>query len=157
MRYKILLLLVSSLLLFILCGCSKTIEVKEEQVVAEADVIEEETYPVGEDILDSIREKLQEEMRIFDVVAHHEEIYDLVSAEISSDDTDEEMNEKIGSIVKNYMDAYLDGRIREELTLVESQYDPNDVQWLRDHVKTSDLYQLITVYEREYYKHSNNK
>jgi PBP1b-binding outer membrane lipoprotein LpoB len=150
--HRIIGILLMSVWLF--AGCAQNtaetstyvLEPEEEQV---------ETVPIEEDALTALRDTIQEEMRVFDVVAHHDAIYALVVNAVSVDMDDAAMTEAIRVVVSDYMNEQLNRRIDGGLSAIEQNYTAEDAEWIRETIRTADLYDLITVYEREYYKRNH--
>lgn len=141
------------LLSTVLFACQEEAAIQKTYVLEE-EVVEEEVLaePIEEDALTALRDEIQDEMYIFDVVEHHEDIYTLVVDAVTPSMDAETLNDTIASVVKTYMDEKLRIRIDQGLKAIQEDYRQEDAQWIFDTVSTHSLYNLITVYEREYYK-----
>ncbi len=145
------LLILSMMMLMLLTGCQSkktTVQTVTLEPVEEEKRIEE---PVTEDELDIILKKLQAEMRVFDVVAYHDELLAEIMPKISGGESDETLNEIIKPIVEAYVYNVLSEKIIENLG---SNYSQADFDWLYSHVETKSLQTLMVAYEREYIKHT---
>jgi len=147
-RRLILVLLMTTVLL---AGCSgaapttKTYELEPEEA-------QEVVEPIEEDLLSALATEIQDEMYIFDVVEHHDVLIARIEEEVSAELDEDQMTEQIGKIVSKYMDDRLLDRIRQGISNIQDPYSEDDVLWVKDQISTDDLYHLITVYEREFYK-----
>ncbi|MDK2866266.1 MAG: hypothetical protein PWP51_892 [Clostridiales bacterium] len=138
-----------------LAGCAKEEAAVSTHVLETEETQEEAAVPIEEDALTAFRDTIQEEMRVFDVVAHHDAIYAQVKAYVSADMDDAALTEAIQTVVSDYMDEQLKIRIDEGLSAIQAHYTSEDAEWVQSTVRTADLYELITVYEREYYKRNH--
>ena len=118
-----------------------TLEPVEEERVEE---------PVTEEQLDTILKKLQADMRVFDVVEYHDEIFAQIELEVSGGEDDETLNQVVNPIVENYIEGVLSDKIKESLG---ENYAEADYDWLYTRIDTKSLQKLIVAYEREYIKH----
>ena len=147
-EHKITLILLIVAMLLTGCGTQASTTKKYELEVEEV----EEIAPIEENLLASLIRDIQDEMRIFDVVEHHEALIKRIENEVPADLDSEEMTAQISEIVSSYMDEILRDRIREGLSNIQDPYSDEDVIWVRSQISTDDLYHLITIYEREFYK-----
>ncbi|MBS7527185.1 hypothetical protein KHM83_10885 [Fusibacter paucivorans] len=151
-------LMISMLLIGALmsAGCSKQeTPPSTQELEAEEEVEEAVAVPIEEDALTALRDTIQDEMRVFDVVAHHDAIYEQVKAQVTAEMDDAALTEAIQMVVSDYMNEQLKKRIDEGLSAIQEHYTSDDAAWVQDTVRTADLYELITVYEREYYKRNH--
>jgi PBP1b-binding outer membrane lipoprotein LpoB len=136
----------------VLTGCKpQASETKKYELEGE-EVEVEEVAPIEEDLLAPLVTDIQDEMRVFDVVAHHDTLMARIKDEVSTELDTEEMTVHIRDIVTSYMDKILLDRIEEGLSKIQDPYSEEDVKWVRSQINTDDLYHLITIYEREFYK-----
>jgi len=147
-EHKITLILLIVAMLLTGCGTQAPTTKKYELEVEEV----EEIAPIEENLLVSLITDIQDEMRIFDVVEHHEALIKRIENEVPADLDSEEMTAQISEIVSSYMDEILRDRIRKGLSNIQDPYSDEDVIWVRSQISTDDLYHLITIYEREFYK-----
>ena len=144
-----------SLVIVLVIGCAKenpsattyVLETKEPEIVV--------AQPIEEDLLTKLRDEIQEEMFVFDVVEHHEAIYELVKGRVDKSMDDQALTAEITKVIQAYMDEQLDTRIDSGLREIQSDYNEDDANWVRETISTRALYNLITIYEREYYKSQN--
>ncbi|GAU76359.1 hypothetical protein [Fusibacter sp. 3D3] len=136
-------------LVALITGCGqetvKTKTVTPEEV--EETRVEE---PVTEEQLDIILKKLQSDMRVFDVVDYHDDIFNQIKSEVSGGEDDDALNAIINPIVENYIQEVLADKIKVSLG---ENYAEADFDWLYTHVEIKSLQKLIVAYEREYIKH----
>ncbi|MBF4693279.1 hypothetical protein [Fusibacter ferrireducens] len=147
-RWEILFLSIVILVVF-LTGCQKETG-KVQTVTLEPTVEERKEEPVTEEQLDAILKKIQADMRVFDVVEYHDDLYEQIKSKVSAGADDDTLNEIINPIVKAYIDDILSDKIKESLG---EYYAQADYDWLVDRIETESLQKLIVAYEREYIKH----
>ncbi len=133
----------------LISGCHQEPD-KIETVTLEPVVEERVEEPVTEEQLDAILKKIQADMRVFDVVEYHDEIFAQIESEVSGGEDDDTLNQIVNPIVENYIDVVLSDKIKESLG---EHYAQADYDWLYDRIDTKPLQKLIVAYEREYIKH----
>ena len=135
---------------FIFNGCStdESVSVKKDEVVEES---VEKTVTTDDDALEDLVIKIQEEMRIFDVVEHHDALLSGIESEMTGSD-EARLKEITQRVVKTYMDEHLKKRITELLTEVNPQHKIEERDWVFHQVSTQSLYRFITLYEVAFYK-----
>lgn len=131
------------------CGASDV----SDTVVSET-TIEEETnneVQTPENQMDLAKQRIAEEMRVFDVNVHHDILYTEIinqSGNLSS----EEVKAIIPDIVTMYMDGYFRNRVGEILTEYNAQYAQSDVETIFESASRASLYELIVLYEWTFYQ-----
>lgn len=145
-------------LLFLSCllmvGCSPRHSESTPQVLEE-DLVEEEIEVMEVDTAEEVKERLlviiREEMRIFDVVAHHDALHEAITHQMVGQNRN--ALEAIASeVVQKHMDAHLRNRIEILLEMENEYYVASDVEWIFNRVSTRDLYTLMTLYEKTFYE-----
>lgn len=137
------------ILVVLITGCHQ--EPSNVKTVTLEPVIEERVEePVTEDQLDAILKKLQADMRVFDVVEYHDELYNQIESKVSGGEDDDTLNAIVNPIVESYINDVLSNKIKESLG---EYYAQADYDWLYTRVETKSLQKLIVAYEREYIKH----
>ena len=131
------------------CGASKTsVTAVSEPTTEEVTTIE---VPTPENQMDLAKARIAEEMRVFDVNAHHETLY----AEIvnqSGSLSAEEVKAIIPDIVSDYMDQYFRNRVGEILAEYNDSYALSDVETIFESASSTSLYELIALYEWTFYQ-----
>lgn len=138
-------------LMFVLitgCGAAEVSQsVKLEPTETETIRVEE---PTPEDVLLKVLSRLKDEVRIFDVQAHHESLYDLIlSLEKDSGKTIQKSD--IYDIVETYMDDYFWHLTQKVLSEYNENYALEDAQIIFEQTSRTGLYDLITLYEWTFY------
>jgi len=156
MRYnqniRTLMAIILLIVTIVLTGCKPHASETKKYELEGEEVEVEEVAPIEEDLLAPLVTDIQDEMRVFDVVAHHDTLMARIKDEVSTELDTEEMTVHIRDIVTSYMDKILLDRIEEGLSKIQDPYSEEDVKWVRSQINTDDLYHLITIYEREFYK-----
>lgn len=151
MTYRIIkYLMLSILIMGALSGCSQPAPTTKVVTLEEVEEPERKEVPATEDELDRFQRELQDEMRVFDVADYHDDLYALISAQVSGTESDETLNQIISPIADDYIDELLTKKIKEKLG---ENYSEADFNWLYAHVETQSLHKLMVAYEREYIKH----
>lgn len=131
-------------------GCQST----SESQTHTADTTEAPTtqyeVPTPEDQLAQVLEQIKDEMRIFDVEAHHEVLNDLVLSHEKDKGTAIEKTD-IYAIVETYMDDYFWQLTQEILSEYNENYSQEEIEHLFEQTSRKGLYDLITLYEWTYY------
>jgi len=138
-------------LMLTLIGCSTSNTVIDEPLPSSTEPSTQLKTPTPEDQMALVKSRLDDEMRIFDVQLHHNDLY----AEISSIDaglTEDEIKVTISEIVTGYMDAYFLEKTREILSEYNEDYTLSDVETLFESTSRTSLYELIELYEWSFYK-----
>ncbi len=133
-----------------LIGCSASKEVIKESYETSTEPITTYETPTPDDQMALVKSQLIEEMRIFDVGAHHDALYSQIK-NIEKDLTEDEVKEAISEIVKTYMDSYFLEKTREILSKYNDNYAISDVETLFESTSRSSLYTLIELYEWSFY------
>ena len=136
--------------LLTLIGCNASKTVIKKPVVASTESETQLEIPTPDDQMALVKRRLNEEMRIFDVGAHHDALY----AEISILDkglTDLEIKAALSKIVKDYMDTYFLDKTGEILSEYNENYTLSDVNTLFESTSRKSLYTLIELYEWSFY------
>ena len=142
------------LILFIsltLMGCnpSNKSELETTELLVEEETREE--VPTPEDTFDRVKNQYRNEVRVFDVVEHHEPIYSEILQSVSGE-TEDALKLLIEEKVRVYMDDFFKERIAELLEIENSHYALSEVDEIFESVSRESLYELIVLYEYEYYK-----
>lgn len=138
----------------LMMGCSlrdleSSPQVLDEAVLEEEIEIEEVATP--EESKARILKIIREEMRIFDVVAHHDALQEAITQQMLNQDRNK-LEAIASEVVKAHMDAHLRNRIEILLEMENEYYSINDVEWIFNRVSTRDLYALMTLYEKSFYE-----
>lgn len=106
--------------------------------------------PTPENELAIVLGEIKDEMRIFDVQAHHESLYALIlSLEKEKGSTIEKS--EIYSIVETYMDDYFWQLTHDLLSAYNENYALEEVEIIFEQTSRNGLYDLITLYEWTFY------
>jgi len=141
-------------ILFILLtvmGCSASKTKIKETLEPKTEATTSIEVPTPENQMTMARRKVEEEMRIFDVGAHHDALYSEISA-INKDLSEVEIKKAISEIVMIYMDAYFLEKTREILSEYNEKYTVSDVDTLFNSTSRKSLYALIELYEWSFYE-----
>ena len=143
-------LITLQLVMLILMGCqSKT--GSQTQIL---ETTEETTtrYEVAtpENALAIVLEQIKEEMRIFDVEAHHESLNALVLS-LEKEKGSRVEKAEIYTIVETYMDTYFWQLTHDLLSAYNENYSLEEVEVIFRQTSRNGLYDLITLYEWTYY------
>jgi uncharacterized lipoprotein NlpE involved in copper resistance len=134
------------------CNASKTV-IKETLEVKTEDTSSDEVS-TPDDQMALAKKKVEEEMRIFDVNAHHDALYaEIVSLDKALSET--ELKAAISQIVKDYMDAYFLEKTRKILSEYNEYYTDSEVESLFEGTSRASLYKLIELYELSF--HNKNR
>ncbi len=133
-----------------LMGCSASKTVIKETLKTETEATTSMEVSTPDDLMALARAKVEEEMRIFDVNAHHDSLYAEISS-IDSELSEESIKEAISEIVRTYMDAYFLEKTRDILSEFNENYTMSDVETLFDSTSRASLYKLIELYELSFY------
>ena len=131
----------------LLTGCAAVVESADE-VPEVLEVIEE---PTEETSLERILKTLKAEVRVFDVVEHHDAIQELLELKMDGK-AKEELEEIVAGTVQSHMDAFLKKRIETFLAHENPLYAKSDVLWVFDRLSTKELYRFMTLYEKAFYE-----
>ncbi len=130
------------------CSASKTVINETLDTDVEATTVMEVSTP--DDQMELAKIKVEEEMRIFDVNAHHDSLYAEISL-IDSELSELEIKAAISEIVKVYMDAYFLEKTRAILSEFNENYTMSEVETLFESTSRASLYKLIELYELSFY------
>lgn len=131
-------------------GCSAKVVSPKVDVPAIEEALEEKVF-TDEDTLSTLVLQLQEEMRVFDVVEHHDAL--LLAIEERMTGTDEDVLKKIATeVVVEYMNGQLEARIIELLSELNEMHSIDERDWVFHQISTQSLYRFIILYEVAYYK-----
>lgn len=138
-------------IVFTLTGCSPSNneELETTEVVVEDETREE--IPTPSEAIDQVLQQYLEEVRVFDVNVHHDPIYSEIEKSVTNEEGDE-LKALIATKVAEYMDGFFKERIAELLQEHNEQYCLSEVDDLFERVSRESLYELIVLYEVEYYK-----
>ena len=131
------------------CSASKTKIIETLEPKTEATTNVEVSTPDNQMAL--ARRKVEEEMRIFDVGAHHDALYSEIST-INKELSEVEIKKAIAETVMSYMDAYFLEKTREILSEYNENYTESDVDALFNTTSRKSLYALIELYEWSFYE-----
>lgn len=137
-----------SIILFV--GCQSTSGSQTQKLETTEESTTRYEVPTPEDELAKVLRLVKEEVRIFDVQAHHESLYDLILSEQKEKGTEIEKSE-IYTIVETYMDDYFWQLTHEMLRAYNENYSLDEVDLIFDQTSRTGLYDLITLYEWTYY------
>lgn len=152
MRRGVLLLGLMLVSLFLLNGCfMQTKKGKAVEVVKE---VKEKRIPTEDEVKEDVLKQLKDEVRIYDVVAYQDIFQEKIATEMKEKKINE-LESVVEWIVKEYLDAHWEERVRELLSLSNDLYEEEDVQWVLERLSTKDLYRLIVLYESAFYKQNH--
>lgn len=135
----------------LLFGCSVESEAPPLLVSEVKEVEEKEKRFIDPKVLDQIVARIQEEMQVFDVVEHHDTLYAAIVEEMKEQELDN-LNAVVEEIVKKHMDHFLRERIDDMILLYDISPSLSEREWIFQHIKTGDLYRLMTLYEVAFFK-----
>lgn len=133
-----------------LIGCSTSKEVIMETHETSTEPITIYETPTPDDQMALVKSRLIEEMRIFDVGAHHDALYNQIK-NIEKNLSEGEVKEAISEIVTTYMDGYFLEKTHEILSEYNDSYAISDVETLFESTSRTSLYTLIELYEWSFY------
>ena len=138
-------------IVFTLTGCSPS---NSNEIETTETVVEEETreeIPTPSEAIDEVFQQYLEEVRVFDVNVHHEPLYLEIKNAVTNEEGDE-LKALIATKVTEYMDGFFKERIAELLQEHNENYRLSEVEDIFERVSRESLYELIVLYEVEYYK-----
>lgn len=147
-RFWMHIIVLLSMLLFM--GCQSTSGSQTQKLETTEETTTRYEVPTPEDELAIVLGQIKEEMRIFDVQAHHDSLYDLILTEQKTKGTEIEKIE-IYAIVETYMDDYFRQLTHEILSAHNENYSLDEVDLVFNQTSRTGLYDLITLYEWTYY------
>ncbi|MGX8796441.1 hypothetical protein ACR6HW_10195 [Fusibacter sp. JL298sf-3] len=137
---------------FLMTACAKERPVESEALLPEApEEVEEEKVPTEESDKEKVLSQVREEVRVFDVVEHHDALNAGIREAMKNSDASE-LDEIATAVVTVHMDAHWRERVKDLLSEVNPNYETEDVDWVLDRISTSDLYELMVLYEVAFYK-----
>lgn len=142
-----------TLTLFALTACSDESKLKKVAQEPSTEVVTEVYVPTPQEALDRVSLLITDEMRVFDVNEHHDQLYEIIKKE-SIGLEEEEIKPLISSVINNYMDDYFKNLIREQLSEYNEQFSSDEVETIFNNTSRTALYELIALYEWTYYQKS---
>lgn len=134
------------------CDAS-TVKNNQKLTVSSEETLELEV-PTPPEQLELVKAKIEDEMRVFDVVAHHEALYQEIG-DIPESLASEQIKSEISDIVNQYMDAYFRQIIGDILLEYNDKYMASEVETIFDSTSRTALYELITLYEYTFYENNH--
>lgn len=128
------------------CGAKAPDAVRTE-VTTESTEATEATEETPEEALQSVRETLQEEIRIFDVKDHHAALAAEIKTRTEGLTDASAIKAQIQDVVKTHMDEHFKARIGTLLSEKNPHYGQEEADALFNALDPSALYELIALYE----------
>ncbi|WP_459843860.1 hypothetical protein [Fusibacter bizertensis] len=137
-----------------LSACDASTVKNNQKLTMSSDETLELEVPTPPEQIDLVKAKVEEEMRVFDVVAHHEALYREIKNIPESVDS-EQIKLEISDIVNQYMDEYFHQIIGNILLEYNDKYMASEVETIFDSTSRAALYELITLYEYTFYENNH--
>lgn len=126
---------------------NKKIELSSEETL-------ELEVPTPSEQIELVKAKVVDEMRVFDVNAHHDALYAEIS-KLPEGLEPEQLKSEISDIVNQYMDVYFHEVISAILMEYNDKYMASEVETIFDNTSRTALYQLIVLYEYTFYENNH--
>ena len=135
-------------------ACDASAVKNNQKLTTSPDETLELEVPTPSEQIDLVKARVEDEMRIFDVVAHHEALYQEIKNIPKTLDS-EQIKLEISDVVKQYMDEYFHRMIGDILLEYNDKYMALEVETIFDSTSRTALYELITLYEYTFYENNH--
>lgn len=134
------------------CDASTAVNTKNIELSSEETL--ELEVPTPSEQIELVKAKVVDEMRVFDVNAHHDTLYAEIS-KLPEGLESEQLKSEISDIVNQYMDEYFHEVIGAILLEYNDKYMASEVETIFDNTSRTALYELIVLYEYTFYENKH--